>query len=111
MNIPDEALVKEIAELREKLHQANHQYYILDNPTLTDAEYDLAMRRLVALETEHPELITPDSPTQRVGAPLEGDFETVPHRVPMLSLQDVRGNDELLTGKNACAAICTSPKM
>ncbi len=86
----------EIAELREKLDQANHQYYILDNPSLTDAEYDVAMRRLVALETEHPELITSDSPTQRVGAPLEGDFSTVDHLLPMLSLQDVRGDEELL---------------
>lgn len=92
---PDEAVVKEVAVLREKLHQANHQYYILDNPALTDAEYDVAMRRLVQLETDHPELITPDSPTQRVGAPLEGDFATVAHLLPMLSLQDVRGEEEL----------------
>jgi DNA ligase (NAD+) len=96
MNIPDEAVIKEVAALREKLHQANYQYYILDNPSLTDAEYDTAMRRLVAIEGEHPELITPDSPTQRVGAPLEGDFETVQHLLPMLSLQDVRSDEELL---------------
>jgi DNA ligase (NAD+) len=86
----------EIAQLREKLTQANYEYYILDNPTLSDDQYDQMMRRLVALETEHPELITPDSPTQRVGAPLQGGFVEVAHRVPMLSLQDVRSEDELL---------------
>lgn len=96
MNIPDEAIIKEVAQLREKLHAANHQYYILDNPLLTDAEYDVAMRRLVQIETDFPDLIAPDSPTQRVGAPLEGDFETVEHILPMLSLQDVRGDEELL---------------
>ena len=85
----------EIETLREQLRRANYEYYIRDNPTLSDDQYDLLMRRLVALETEQPELITPDSPTQRVGAPLEGDFQTVPHREPMLSLQDVRGPDEL----------------
>lgn len=93
---PEKAIIDEVAELREKLRQANYQYYILDNPTLTDAEYDVAMRRLVELETEHPELITPDSPTQRVGAPLEGDFPEALHLLPMLSLQDVRGDAELL---------------
>jgi DNA ligase (NAD+) len=86
----------EIAQLRDKLTQANYEYYILDNPTLSDDQYDQLMRRLVALETEHPELITPDSPTQRVGAPLKGGFTEVAHRVPMLSLQDVRSEDELL---------------
>jgi DNA ligase (NAD+) len=86
----------EIAQLRDKLTQANYEYYILDNPTLSDDLYDQLMRRLVALETEHPELITPYSPTQRVGAPLKGGFTEVAHRVPMLSLQDVRSEDELL---------------
>ncbi len=94
--IPEKAIIHEVAELREKLRQANHQYYILDNPALTDAEYDVAMRRLVQIEADYPELITPDSPTQRVGAPLEGDFPEAPHLLPMLSLQDVRGDEELL---------------
>ncbi|MBW3637860.1 MAG: NAD-dependent DNA ligase LigA [Armatimonadetes bacterium] len=88
--------MEEIQLLREKLHRANREYYILDKPTLSDDEYDAAMRRLVELESENPELITPDSPTQKVGAPLEGDFQEVAHRVPMLSLQDVRGVEELL---------------
>ena len=58
----------EIDKLREQINRHNHLYYVLDNPELTDAEYDALMRRLEALETEHPELLTPDSPTQRVGA-------------------------------------------
>jgi DNA ligase (NAD+) len=93
-------IAAEIAQLREKLTQANYEYYILDNPSLSDDQYDLLMRRLVALETEHPELITPDSPTQRVGAPLKGGFLEVAHRVPMLSLQDVRSEAELVDWEN-----------
>ncbi len=85
----------EIETLRARLAEANHRYYILDAPDLSDDEYDLAMRRLVELETQFPDLITPNSPTQRVGAPLEGDFPEVEHILPMLSLQDVRGQDEL----------------
>jgi len=85
----------EIEALREQLVGHNHRYYILDEPSVSDEEYDQLMRRLVSLETEFPELITPDSPTQRIGAPLVGDFPEVEHRIPMLSLQDVRGDEEL----------------
>lgn len=95
-----EAAEREIEKLREKLHRANYEYYALDNPTLTDDEYDVALRRLIALETEFPELITSDSPTQRVGAPLQGGFEEAAHRVPMLSLQDVRSDEEMLDWEN-----------
>ena len=86
----------EILKLREQIERANRDYYILDKPTLSDDEYDSLLRRLIELETQNPELITPDSPTQRVGAPLESDFEKVEHAVPMLSLKDVRGDEELL---------------
>lgn len=92
---PSPAIRAEIEKLREQIRDANYRYYILDNPSISDDEYDALMRRLVALETEYPDLITPDSPTQRVGAPLEGDFPEVPHRIPMLSLQDVRSAQEL----------------
>jgi DNA ligase (NAD+) len=91
---------REIESLREKIRRANYEYYILDNPTLSDDEYDALMRRLVALETQFPDLITPDSPTQRVGAPLEGEFPEVAHLLPMLSLQDVRSEDELADWEN-----------
>jgi len=91
---------REIESLRDKIRRANYEYYILDNPTLTDDEYDALMKRLIALETKFPELITEDSPTQRVGAPLTGDFPEVEHAIPMLSLQDVRSEQELLDWEN-----------
>ena len=99
-NATDEAAAqnaaREMETLREKIRRANYQYYVLDAPELSDDVYDAMMRRLVALETEFPSLITPDSPTQRVGAPLQGDFPEVTHALPMLSLQDVRSEAELL---------------
>ncbi|HEU4862652.1 MAG TPA: NAD-dependent DNA ligase LigA [Candidatus Limnocylindria bacterium] len=83
------------AELRTLLNDANHRYHVLDAPTMPDREYDLLFRELVDLEATNPELITPDSPTQRVGAPVEGGFPSVRHDVPMLSLGNVFSADEL----------------
>jgi DNA ligase (NAD+) len=83
------------SELRAVLDEANHRYHILDAPTMSDRAYDLLFRELVDLEAAHPELVTPDSPTQRVGAPVEGGFPTVRHDVPMLSLGNAFGADEL----------------
>jgi DNA ligase (NAD+) len=83
------------AELRALLDEANHRYHVLDAPTISDREYDLRFRELVDLEAAHPELVTDDSPTQRVGAPVEGGFPSVRHEVPMLSLGNVFGADEL----------------
>ena len=83
------------AELRALLEEANHRYHVLDAPTISDREYDLRFRELVDLEVAHPELVTDDSPTQRVGAPVEGGFPSVRHEVPMLSLGNVFGADEL----------------
>jgi len=88
-------VIAEVEALRQQLARHNYRYYILDDPSVSDEEYDRLMRRLVKLETDYPELVTPDSPTQRVGAPLEGEFPEVAHRVPMLSLQDVRSEEEL----------------
>lgn len=84
-----------VADLRRQIDRANHQYYVLDQPELTDAEYDGLFAELQRLETEHPELVTPDSPTQRVGAPVSGAFEKVTHRSPMLSLQNAFDPDEI----------------
>ncbi|ACL64084.1 DNA ligase, NAD-dependent [Anaeromyxobacter dehalogenans 2CP-1] len=82
-------------ELRDRIRAADHAYYVLDQPLLADAEYDRLMHELQALEAEHPELVTADSPTQRVsGAPSER-FERVVHREPMLSLGNVQSDDEL----------------
>jgi DNA ligase (NAD+) len=84
-----------LEELRARLNDANYRYHVLDAPTISDREYDLLFRELVDLEAAHPELITPDSPTQRVGAPVEGGFPAVRHEVPMLSLGNAFGADEL----------------
>ena len=85
----------ECERLRREIEQHNYRYYVLDDPLVSDAEYDALLRRLQELEEEHPELRTPDSPTQRVGAaPLE-KFAAARHRHPMLSLQNVTTREEL----------------
>ena len=85
----------EIQALRQELEQAGYAYYVLDNPTMSDYDYDHKLRRLEELEAAHPETVTPDSPTQRVGGkPLES-FAQVAHRVPLESLQDVFDFEEL----------------
>ncbi len=81
--------------LRESLHEHNHRYFVLDAPSISDAAYDALLRELIQIESEHPELVTPDSPTQRVGAPPLAAFETVRHRVPMMSLANAFDEDEL----------------
>ncbi len=95
MNQPDQDTLDEIARLRAELDDANYRYYVLDEPQLTDAEYDRALHRLQALEQAHPELVTPDSPTQRVGAPPDAGFPEVEHAVPMLSLDNALNEEEL----------------
>jgi DNA ligase (NAD+) len=84
-----------VLELRRLINEANRQYYVLDNPEITDAEYDALFSELVELETEHPELVTPDSPTQRVGGPPSDAFAKVTHRTPMLSLANAFERDEV----------------
>lgn len=86
---------KLLAELRQQIHYHNYRYYILDDPQLTDAEYDKLFRRLQDLEQQFPELITPDSPTQRVGAEPESQFGVIEHRIPLLSLQNAFTEEEL----------------
>jgi DNA ligase (NAD+) len=86
---------KKIDDLREKLRHHEHLYHVLDAPEITDAEYDAMMRELKALEQVHPELVTPDSPTQRVGGKPREGFVKVPHSSPMLSLDNALGEDEL----------------
>lgn len=86
---------EEMKELREKLNRNAYLYYVLDAPTMSDYEYDMLNRRLVALEKEHPEEITPDSPTQRVGDRILPGFEEYAHPVPLESLQDVFSPEEV----------------
>jgi len=83
------------ADLRARIERANHEYYVLDSPTLSDAEYDRFFRELRELEALHPELRTPDSPTQRVGAEPASRLEKTEHLVPMLSLDNAFDVDEL----------------
>ena len=84
----DPSLMAEVAQLHQQLNQANYQYYVLDDPQLPDAEYDRLFHRLKEIETSHSEFLTPDSPTQRVGAAPLSHFEQVTHEVPMLSLDN-----------------------
>ena len=79
---------KRVAELREQIREHDHRYYVLDQPAISDAEYDRLYRELQALEAAHPELVAPDSPTQRVGGTASHLFEPVTHRQPMLSLNN-----------------------
>jgi len=79
-------LTRRVATLRERIEHANYRYHVLDDPTITDAEYDALMRELEALETAHPELASPDSPSRKVGARASGGFAEVRHAQPMLSL-------------------------
>ncbi|MHB8069416.1 MAG: NAD-dependent DNA ligase LigA [Desulfobaccales bacterium] len=89
-------VISRVKELREQIHYHNYRYYILDAPTVADAEFDRLLRELERLEEQYPELVTPDSPTQRVGAPPLDKFATVPHRQQMLSLEDAFSEKEAL---------------
>src|ERR1700757_662236 len=82
-------------KLREKIRYHEHRYYVLDAPEISDADYDALMNELKALEAEHPELLTPDSPTQRVGGKAREGFQKVMHSSPMLSLDNALDEAEL----------------
>lgn len=84
-----------IEELRQQINEHNYRYYIMDSPVVSDAQYDLLMRELMDIEDQNPELITPDSPTQRVGAEPAAAFESFTHRQPMLSLANAFSIEEL----------------
>ena len=87
--------IQEILDLRRELEQANYEYYVLDNASMSDFDFDRKLRRLEELEAAHPELASPDSPTQRVGGEVADGFAEVVHRVPLESLQDVFSFTEL----------------
>lgn len=88
--------LQQIADLRRQLNEWNYQYYVLDDPTVPDYEYDRALRSLEELEALHPETVTPDSPTQRVGGEALTSFAPVRHPAPLESLQDVFSDEEML---------------
>ncbi len=86
---------KLVEKLKDEINYHNYRYYVLNDPVISDEEYDELMRQLMELEKQFPELVTPDSPTQRVGAPPRDGFATVTHSIPMLSLQDARNEEEI----------------
>ena len=93
-NIPQEVVAR-VQELREQINYHNYRYYVLDDPVISDAEFDRLLQELIGLEERYPRLLTPDSPSQRVGAaPLE-KFETVRHRLPMISLENAFSEGEV----------------
>ena len=87
---------KKIKELRSLIEQYNYHYYILDEPLVSDGEWDHLFKELENIEKRHPELIEKNSPTQRVGATPIDDFKTIKHRTPMLSLSNAMNNNELI---------------
>ncbi|HJZ49765.1 MAG TPA: NAD-dependent DNA ligase LigA [Roseiflexaceae bacterium] len=113
-------LTQRVAELREQLRYHLYRYHVLDDPIVSDAEYDALMRELRAIEEMHPDLVTPDSPTQRVGAPASEKFAKVRHPVPMLSLGNAFDEDDLrawrervvrVLGEQAPIAFVVEPKI
>ncbi|MCW8834389.1 MAG: NAD-dependent DNA ligase LigA, partial [Colwellia sp.] len=113
-------LTEQVSKLHQQINQYNHQYYVLDAPSVPDAEYDRLMRELIALEQAHPKLKTLDSPSQKVGGQALKSFSQVTHQVPMLSLDNVFSRDEwqafvkriqdrLASDKNL--VICAEPKL
>src|SRR5512142_1241546 len=106
---------QKIAALRDKIRYHEHRYYVLDDPELSDAEFDRLVNKLKKLEAEHPDLVTPDSPTQRVGGKPREGFVKVPHSSPMLSLDNAYNEQELrdwerrvheLTGQQSIEYVC-----
>ena len=92
---PLEQAAKRIDELRDELRHHEYQYYVLDSPEISDADYDTRMRELRELEARYPDLVTPDSPTQRVGGKPKEGFAKIEHSRPMLSLDNVNNEQEL----------------
>lgn len=111
---------KRIEQLRKELNYHNYRYYVLDSPVVSDAEYDALMRELVELEEKYPELVTPESPTQRVGAQPAEAFGTIRHSLPMLSLDNVTERAEVAAwigrmqnqlGRDEAIEIAAEPKI
>ena len=86
---------KRIEELREQIREYDYRYYVMAEPIISDLEYDMLIKELESLENENPYLITPDSPTQRVGTDLTKEFKPVTHIIPMLSLSNTYSEKEL----------------
>ncbi|HPV26328.1 MAG TPA: NAD-dependent DNA ligase LigA, partial [Bacteroidales bacterium] len=87
---------RRVEELRKTIDEHNHRYYVLNQPVITDFEFDLLLNELQTLEKKFPELVTPDSPTMRVGSDLTEEFEQMEHRWPMMSLGNTYSEEELV---------------
>lgn len=87
---------KKVEDLRKQINFHNYRYYVLNDPVISDYEYDMLMNELKELESQYPEFVTPDSPTQRVGGEISGGFEQAEHKVPMLSLNNTYSKDEVM---------------
>ncbi|MBU2636072.1 MAG: NAD-dependent DNA ligase LigA, partial [Bacteroidetes bacterium] len=94
MTVP-KSIISRVEKLREEIHDHDYRYYVLAEPVISDEEYDKLMRELQEFETQHPELVTPDSPTQRVGGAATKKFPAVMHKTPMLSLSNSYTEDEV----------------
>lgn len=106
----EQKIINRVNELREKLEQFNHEYYVLDNPSVDDYTYDMMMQELKKLESDYPELADPNSPTQRVGGEALNDFEKVEHKVQMGSLQDVFSYEQVRDFIDRCMTEVASPE-
>src|SRR5690606_7802782 len=105
-----DAARQRLEELRRLIEHHNYRYYVLDDPEITDAEYDQLMEELRELEAQYPEWVTPDSPTQRVGAPPAAGFTPVEHRIPLLSLDNAFDTEDLAAWEAASPGCwATSP--
>ena len=100
---------KRIDELIKILNKASYEYYTLDNPTITDQEYDSYMDELIKLETNHPELVREDSPTVRIGGEVISDFKKVTHQIPMMSLGDIFNKDEIIAFDERVKKVISNP--
>ncbi|MHB1333211.1 MAG: NAD-dependent DNA ligase LigA, partial [Sulfuriferula sp.] len=110
MTAPDEVSVRAY-QLREQIEYHNYRYYALDAPVIPDAEFDRLLRELQALETEYPQLVTPDSPTQRVGVAPVSVFAKLTHRVPMLSLNNAFNDAEIEAFDRRCRELTGLPQI
>ena len=103
-------LQERLKRLRDELNQHNYLYYVLNQPEVSDAQYDALMRELREIEAAHPELVTPDSPSQRVGAAPAADFAPVVHRVPLLSLANAFNDEEFMAWHKRAADLLERPQ-
>ena len=96
----NEAIKKEAAGLQRELTEHSHRYHVLDDPVISDYEYDMMLKRLVEIEREFPEVSSPTSPTQRIGAPPLSAFDQADHSIPMLSLDNAFNDQDILDFHN-----------